>query len=284
MPSVPVELACLVRGRSPQPANPVCCRYAGQALSKSRWIWFAHAGRAHSGGGENTMRIAGGPRTCNCSLRLLSTAALAVTMTVGLAGAGLAQDATPTAMDDDTGVAYPSHLHSGDCDNLSAEPVQRLADLLLPDWVAGLTEGDDTDIVAEDFGNPPIPVAVATTEVNIPLADIVAGKHAIDVERPNVDDAEDSVACANIGGVVDEHGDLFVGLSESNGSGHNGIIWLHDNGTSTTIVAFLAHPGEAAGIETALAALAAAEEEAAATPMATSGATPVADADATPVT
>jgi hypothetical protein len=232
------------------------------------------------------MRIAGRPCTCSCKLQLLSTAALAVAMTVGLAGAGLAQNATPTAMDDDTGVAYPSHLHSGDCDNLSAEPVQRLADLLLPDWVAGLTEGDDTDIVAEDFGNPPIPVAVATTEVNIPLADIVAGKHAIDVERPNADDAEDSVACANIGGVVDEHGDLFVGLSESNGSGHNGIVWLHDNGTSTTIVVFLAHPDEAAGIETALAALAAAQEEAAATPVGTPVASPVAGAgvDATPVT
>jgi hypothetical protein len=224
------------------------------------------------------MRIAGRPCT------LLSTAALAVAMTVGLAGVGFAQDATPTAMDDDTGVAYPSHLHSGDCANLSAEPVERLADLLLPDWVAGLTEGTDTDIVAEDFGNAPIPVAAATTEVNIPLADIVAGKHAIDVERPNADDAENSVACANIGGVVDEHGDLFVGLSESNGSGHNGIVWLHDNGTSTTIVVFLAHPDEAAGIATALAALAATEEEAAATPMATPGATPVADVDATPVT
>jgi len=207
-------------------------------------------------------------------------------MTVGLAGAGLAQDATPTAMDDETGVAYPSDLHSGDCDNLSAEPVERLADLLLPDWVAGLTEGDDTDIVAEDFGNPPIPVAVATTEVNIPLADIVAGKHAIDVDSPNPDDPDGAVACGNIGGVVDEHGDLFVGLSESDDSGHSGVAWLHDNGTGTTIVVFLAHPDETAGIEVALAALTAAEEEAAATPVGTPIASPVAgaEADATPVT
>jgi hypothetical protein len=224
------------------------------------------------------MRIAGRPCT------LLSTAALAVAMTVGLAGAGFAQDATPTAMGDDSGSAYPTHLHSGDCDDLSAEPVERLADLLLPEWVAGLTEGDDTSIVAEDFGNAPIPVAAATTEVNVLLADIVAGKHAVNVESPDPDDPEDSIACANIGGVVDEQGDLFVGLGESNDSGHHGVVWLHDNGTSTTIVVFLAHPEEAVGIETALAALAAAEEEAAATPMATPEATPVADADATPVT
>jgi hypothetical protein len=231
------------------------------------------------------MRIAG-RRTCTRSCQLLSTAALAVAMTVGLAGTGLAQDATPTAMGDDVGAAYPTHLHSGDCDNLSAEPVERLADLLLPDWVAGLSEDDDTDIVAEDFGNAPIPVAAATTEVTMPLADIVAGKHAINIEQPNPDDPEDSVACANIGGVVDEHGDLFVGLGESNESGHSGVVWLHDNGTSTTIVVFLAHPEEEAGLATALAALAAAEAEAAATPEAATGTTPVADAeaDATPVT
>jgi hypothetical protein len=64
------------------------------------------------------------------------------------------------------------------------------------------------------------------------------------------------------------------------------VVWLHDNGTSTTIVVFLAHPDEEAGIEAALAALAAAEEEAAATPVDSAAASPVAgaEADATPVT
>jgi hypothetical protein len=231
------------------------------------------------------MRFAGRRTcTCNCKVQLLSTAVLTIAMTVGIARTGFAQDATPTAMGDDVAAAYPTHLHSGDCANLSAEPVERLADLLLPEWVAELTEDENTDIVAEDFGNAPIPVAAATTEVSIPLADIVAGKHAINVESPDPDDPEDSVACANIGGVVDEHGDLFVGLGEENGSGHFGVVWLHDNGTSTTIVVFLAHPEEAAGIETALAVLAAAEKEAAATPVAAPAASPVADADATPVT
>ena len=223
-----------------------------------------------------------------CRLRLLSVAALAAAMTVGLSGASVAQDATPTVMgDDDAGVAYLSHLHTGDCDNLGAEPVERLADLLPPEWVGGLT-GDAADIAVEDFGNAPIPIAVATTEVAIPLADIVAGKHAISIERPNPDDPEDPVACGNIGGVVDENGDLFVGLGEANESTHSGVVWLHDNGASTTIVVFLAHPEEAAGIETALADLTAAmaEEEAAATPEATPVATPLggAEAEATPVT
>src|SRR5918998_657640 len=180
---------------------------------------------------ENAMRV--GSRR---NVQLLSIAALAAALTIGLVGAGVAQEATPTAMgDDDAGVAYLSHLHSGDCDNLSAEPVERLADLLLPEWVGGMT-GDTTDIAVEDFGNAPIPVAVATTEVAVPLGDIVAGKHAINIERPNPDDPEDAVACGNIGGVIDENGDLFVGLSPANESTHSGVVWLHDNGVSTTIV------------------------------------------------
>ena len=208
-------------------------------------------------------------------------------MTVGLAGVGLAQDATPTAMGDDAGTAYLSHLHSGSCEDLSAEPVERLADLLLPEWVGELTGDDETDILVEDFGNAPIPVAVATTEVSIPLADIVAGKHAINIELPDPDDAEDAIACGDIGGLVDENGDLFVGLDGANDSGHSGVVWLHDNGTSTTIVVFLAHPDETASIATALEALTAAamaEEEEAATPESAPAATPMADADATPVT
>jgi hypothetical protein len=220
-------------------------------------------------------------------MRLLSTAALAATMSVGLAGAGLAQDATPTAMGDaDAVTAYLSHLHSGSCEVLSAEPVERLADLLLPEWV-GQVSTDDADIVVEDFGNAPIPVAVATTEVSIPLADIVAGKHAINIEFPDPDDAEDAIACGDIGGNIDENGDLFVGLDEANGSGHTGVVWLHDTGTGTTVVVFLAHPDEKESIATALAVLATeamAEEEADATPESAPAATPMAEADATPVT
>ena len=51
------------------------------------------------------MRFSGRRR---CTGRLLSTAAMAVAMTIGLAGVGSAQDATPTAMGDDLGAAYPT--------------------------------------------------------------------------------------------------------------------------------------------------------------------------------
>jgi hypothetical protein len=211
-------------------------------------------------------------------------------MTVGLVGTSLAQDATPTAMGDLGPMV--SDLHQGSCGELSAEPVQRLADLQFPEWVTAMASGDESDlesvaIAAEDFGNPPVPVAVATTEVTMPLADIVSGGHAINIESSDSEDAADAVACGNIGGIPDENGDLFVGLEPANDSGHSGVAWLHDNGVSTTIVVFLAHPEEREAIEASLAGLLAASiaegETEEATPMAPA-ATPEAVADATPVT
>lgn len=224
--------------------------------------------------------------------RTLSVAALAAALTVGLVGAGIAQDATPTAMSDDPiSGAFANHFHLGTCDNLTPEPAVPLADLEFPDWVAsmaGETDADDIEVVLpapEDFGNAPIPVAVATTEVPVALADILSGGHALNVHNP--DDPSIYVACGNIGGIPDERGDLFVGLDPVEDSGFSGVAWLHDNGGSTTVVVFLSHPSAQTAIDMGLAAMTAAamaEEEAAATPEASPAATPEAAADATPVT
>src|SRR5215211_1476247 len=69
----------------------------------------------------------------------------------------------------------------------------------------------------------------STTNVPLPLADILAAEHAINVhlspEQPDV-----YVACGAIGGEPDANGDLFIGLRELNGSGFSVIAWLHDNG------------------------------------------------------
>jgi hypothetical protein len=217
--------------------------------------------------------------------KLLSTAVVAAGMTVFLVGGGLAQDATPTSMqgatpttmEDDDYAPYAAHLHAGTCEAPSGEPVAILAPLELPSWVGELAGGEGTsDIDLAQFGNPPIPVAVSTTEVMVPIADIVAGGHAITVEREDPSDPEDDIACGDIGGVVDENGDLFIGLEEENGSGHYGVAWLHDTGTTTTVVVFLAHPEEQDKIGAGLADLEAMGP--AATPMAT----PMGGAMATP--
>src|SRR5205814_1083883 len=92
-------------------------------------------------GGENVMRA---------TSRFLSTAAVAAGMTALLVGAGLAQNATPTAMPGTRATPaamaqaelgpFASHLHSGSCSNLGAE-VARLADLQLPAWVGAMAGG-----------------------------------------------------------------------------------------------------------------------------------------------
>lgn len=221
--------------------------------------------------------------------RSLSVASLAAALTVGLVGAGLAQDATPTAMSGDpVAGAFANHFHLGTCDDLDPQPAVALADLTFPDWVAsmaGEADGDDIEVVIpepEDFGAAPIPVAVATTEVPVALSAIVAGGHALNVHHP--DDPSVYVACGNVGGVADERGDLFIGLDPVDDSGFSGVAWLHDNGGSTTVVVFLSHPSAQTAIDMSLAAMAAAAEAEAATPMAGAEATPEAVADATPVT
>jgi hypothetical protein len=229
----------------------------------------------------------------SCRFWRLSTAVVAAALAVGLVGTSLAQDATPAAMDGGEGLGpLVTDLHQGGCDELSAEPVQRLADLQFPEWVTAMASGDESDlesvaIAAEDFGNPPVPVAFATTEVPISLADIVSARHAIEIATSDSEDPADSVACGNIGGIPDENGDLFVGIEPLNDSGHTGVAWLHDNGTSTTFVVLLAHPEEREAIEASLAGLLAASiaegEDMEATPAAPA-ATPAVEADATPVT
>ena len=120
-------------------------------------------------------------------------------------------------MEGHPGGPFPNHLHLGNCADLDPAPAVPLADLEFPEWVAGMAgEELDVEVVLPDpetFGNAPIPVAVSTTEVPVPLADIISGKHALNVHNPA--NPDDYVACGNIGGIPDERGDLFVGLGES---------------------------------------------------------------------
>jgi hypothetical protein len=184
---------------------------------------------------------------------------------------------------------YPNHLHLGTCDNLDPQPAYTLADLEFPAWVDELTgeamsaEGVIPDVAS--FGGAPIPVATATTEVDVALADIISGGHGL-----NVHDASDPaiyIACGNVGGVPDENANLFIGLAEQNDSGYSGTAWLHDNGGSTTITVFLNHNAAQDEITSELSSL----QAAAATPEATEApateepaATPEAGPEGTPIT
>jgi hypothetical protein len=114
----------------------------------------------------------------------------------------LAQEASPPR---------PSHIHSGDCDELGPV-VQPLTFLTVPE---GEVLGNSDAVVAE----------AAFTNIPQPLSELVAEDHALKVHLSR-DKIQIYLACGDIGGTVDANGALIVGMKEIGGSGYAGIAYL----------------------------------------------------------
>jgi plastocyanin len=123
---------------------------------------------------------------------------------------------------------HPAHIHSGTCDNLG-------------DIVAPL--GDVTELTAgESFGaQTAILVKESETDVPLPLGDILAAPHAINVHE-SAEAIQNYIACGDIGGRVID-GDLVIGLRELNGSGHHGVAILAGADDGTGVKVYLAEEG-----------------------------------------
>ncbi len=185
--------------------------------------------------------------------RALTVAALAGTVVFGTAGVGVgAQEASPMA-----GMAgLPNHIHQGTCDTLDPAPLVPLADLVFPSQTESMAAATPAtgaamatpmgDMAMGQMLGGAIPVAVATTEVDLALEDILAAPHAINVHQ-SAENIETYVACGTIAGTPDEQGNLFFGLGELNGSGLSGVAWLLGDGAQTTVTVFLAQHGATAG-------------------------------------
>jgi hypothetical protein len=190
----------------------------------------------------------------------------------GLALAGLvatggslaaAQDATPVGGAAMAGI--PNHIHAGTCATLG-EVIAPLADLTVSGTggtaaspvaspaggMATPVDGMATPMAGMAMGvSAAAPVAVASTQVELALSDILAAEHSINLHDPaDPADPERYLACGDIGGAPDVEGNLFVGLREENDSGVTGVVWLRDNlvtgGTGTTVTVF-ANVGAMAG-------------------------------------
>lgn len=185
-------------------------------------------------------------------------AGLAMLGVVASGGApGLAQEATPVGSEPAAmGSLHPAHIHVGNCENLDPNPLVPLADVAFMG-----TEMADMDTPATPdpaMASPDAAVASpvagmasgssmalegghSTTNVPLPLADILAAEHAINVHL-SAEEIDVYIACGAIGGIPDANGDLFIGLRELNDSSVSGIAWLHDNGdgASTTVTLVLA--------------------------------------------
>jgi hypothetical protein len=151
----------------------------------------------------------------------------------------------------------PVTLHAGSCDNLG-EPVEFLREATYP---IGEFTGQSGAVVAE------------TTFTRVPflLGDLLAAPHAINVAQ-SFDAPDVSIACGDIGGIVDEIGGYVIALPQRNGSGFLGVAYIagEDELSRTNISIFLVPAPPAAPVE--------APVEPEAIPLAT----PAADLAATP--
>ncbi len=159
------------------------------------------------------------------SLRLGMVAAFALlAMAVP---AGLAQTPVGEATE-----SHPAHIHSGTCAELG-------------DVVAPLenVEAAPGEAVGPESAHA---VDISRTFVEIPLDDIIAGDHAINVHLSD-EEIGTYIACGDIGGVLVEEGGrnhLIIGLGELNDSGHTGIAWLGTDGDQTEVVVQIIEPDE----------------------------------------
>ena len=161
-----------------------------------------------------------------------------------IGGAGvLAQEGSPPR---------PSHIHTGDCDELD-EVIQPLTNLTVP---SGEVSGNSDAVVAE----------AAFTVIPQTLDELLADDHALKVHLSR-EQIETYLACGDIGGAVDANGALIVGMKELDGSGYAGIAYLVPSGAGTSVSVMIARviptEGAEAAPDQAQVATPASEEEAA---------------------
>lgn len=142
------------------------------------------------------------------------------------------QAATPEAV---TVTPRPVHIHSGDCTNLG-EVIVPLTDLV--------------PAVSDPVGQAELATTAESsyTNVPLPLADILAAPHAINVHL-STDQIDTYIGCGEIGGSVDPTGAVIIGLREVNNSSFTGIAFLQPgiDGLSTDVSVFIAPVFGAAG-------------------------------------
>ncbi len=170
---------------------------------------------------------------------VLGVALMLALVLAGGAFAVRAQDSTPVA--GDTGsMAHPAHIHEGNCETLNPTPLFPLADVEMRSGMSMDMASPAASPMAMGTGSmEAMPAAVSVTTVAVSLETILSAEHAINVHE-SAENAGNYIACGAIGGTPDSDGNLFIGLSELNGSGYSGVAWLQGTGEETIVTVFLA--------------------------------------------
>jgi hypothetical protein len=111
--------------------------------------------------------------------------------------------------------SLPAAVYAGDCPESDDEPgalVSMLTELAVP---AGQSVGQAAAVVA----------ATSYSSVPLSLKQLLSDPLVIGV-RPPATGVPGLVACGEIGGVINEAGDLVIGLRQVGGSGRTGIAFL----------------------------------------------------------
>ncbi|MGH2532926.1 MAG: cupredoxin domain-containing protein [Thermomicrobiales bacterium] len=124
--------------------------------------------------------------------------------------------------------SHPAHIHAGSCASLGevVAPLEETGSGLKVGEKAGDWAGAETAS----------PVAASVTMVAMPLAQILAGAHAINVHLSE-QEMGTYVACGDIGGQM-LGDDLLVGLQPLNGAGDAGVAVLHADGEQTVVTLY----------------------------------------------
>ena len=136
------------------------------------------------------------------------------------------------------GAAHPAHIHAGTCETLGdvVAPLSDVgSDLLM----------DGTPMAGTEMMGPAsaLPVDASVTTVALPLADIIAGGHAINIHE-SAEEIQNYIACGDIGGIMMGE-NLIIGLGERNDSDYSGVAVLTDAGGSTTVAVYLTEDSDA---------------------------------------
>lgn len=185
------------------------------------------------------MRFSGfGPRSI-----LFLAALLIATMVVGSVGPG---SLTAQAQDEED-EPHPAHIHDGSCANLGgiAFPLNDVTydGMTTGNMAMGGTPTADSSMstpmaMGETVGSASaVPLETSVTLVDVPLAQIADGQHAINVHL-SAEEIDTYIACGDIGGQM--LGDMLViGLGELNDSEVVGIAVLEGMGNQTQVGLFL---------------------------------------------
>jgi hypothetical protein len=160
---------------------------------------------------------------------------------------GVGPGAITTRAQDEGDEPHPAHIHDGSCETLGgiAVPLNDVAYGGMPPaaMAMGGTPAADSSMstpmaMGETVGSSSaVPLETSVTLVDLPLAQIADGQHAISV-HDSAGAIDVYIACGDIGGQM--LGDMLViGLQELNDSEEVGVAVLEEMGDQTQVAIFL---------------------------------------------